>query len=174
MTAQRRTLDYIPALSLTRPWTSFIFYSGKSPENRIWQRDYRGPLILHSAQSWDPYAAQFFQKVNAVAPPELDPAKKDDHPLGYIGVVQLVDIHPAGDPERCNCEWGFPKQFHWMVEDPLAFPEPIPGKGRQQLFRPPIEVQDHARALIEGRPYVPTSAPTKAVDPYSNFLVGMP
>ncbi len=39
------------ALSLTRPWCWIIEHLGKRIENRTWNTDYRGPVLLHSSKT---------------------------------------------------------------------------------------------------------------------------
>lgn len=43
----------IPALSIRQPWASAIVLGGKDIENRSWSTDYRGPLLIHAAKSFD-------------------------------------------------------------------------------------------------------------------------
>lgn len=39
------------ALSFTRPWSWVILNLGKRIENRTWDTDYRGPVLLHASKT---------------------------------------------------------------------------------------------------------------------------
>lgn len=139
------------AVTLIRPWPAAILRFGKSPENRPWQTHYRGPLILHAGIKYDPDAIEVTRTVvSADAARELC---SWDHPVGYVGVVDLVDVHPGPDPyatpdpERpCRCgAWGYEGVWHWVVENPRPFPTAIPGKGSLGVRDAPTDVIDRAR-----------------------------
>lgn len=46
--------EKIPAITLWQPWASLIAAGQKCYETRSWQRSYRGPLAIHSANRWTP------------------------------------------------------------------------------------------------------------------------
>lgn len=137
------------AISLARPWGELVLRHGKTTENRLWKTTYRGPLIIHSSQTFDYEALALCRYRN------IDPARVGldaDLPTGYIGVVDLADIHAGPDAyalpeEPCGCEWGFEGQWHWVLSDPRPFSSALPGKGRLGIFDPPTVVVDHARLI---------------------------
>jgi hypothetical protein len=139
------------AVTLIRPWPAAILLRGKRTENRSWQTHYRGPLILHAGVKYDPEAIEVTRMIaGATAATELQCIA---HPVGYVGIVDLVDVHPGPDPysqpdpdRPCRCDaWGYDGVWHWVVENPRPFPTVIPGPGRRMLFDPPVEVVDRAR-----------------------------
>lgn len=121
------------ALSVRRPWANLLF-AGKSVENRTWTTRHRGELVIHAGQSWE--------ATGAALAAELDIAGFDTPqscPTGYLGFVQLVDVHPANG---CCAPWGQHGEgiYHWVIADPTPFAAAIPGSGRLGLFRPPETV----------------------------------
>lgn len=149
----------VPALSLHRPWTTFILFHGKDVENRSWPTSYRGPLLIHGAKPWSESAFDFAEDVDLAHDHELgiagvsrDPA---DHPTGIVGTVTLVDVCNAalGKPfVDCSCGlWAMPNQAHWRLANPRPFAKPIKCPGRQQLWVPPADVAESVRAELDGQ-----------------------
>lgn len=146
------------ALSLTRPWTELVMSGEKTVENRTWRTPYRGLLVVHAARSWDPQARQLFDKLVGLEPDDADrycPRDRQTTPVGYLGVVTLIDCHPAGSAEcqpfadwcpMCS-PWSFDGQWHWVITGARRFPQPIPGGGRLGLFDPPPDVASAASRL---------------------------
>jgi hypothetical protein len=124
------------ALSIRNPWASLIMGGFKLIENRTWKTDHRGPILIHAGKLVDrlalPDAAQFID-TNAM-------------PSGYLGTVDLVDVHWGGEHDCCGF-WAQQNVFHWRLDNPQPFAEPIPGLGRLGLFIPPVDVQE--RILCE-------------------------
>lgn len=136
----------IPALTLYRPWPALILRAGKNVENRTWRTNYRGPLLLHAGQRWDHSAVEFASTIwTAGSHSALDwiPQDPDAHPTGLVGAVRLYDCHRA-IPSR----WAAPGQWHWMLEDPYEFADPIPCTGKQQLWSPGAELMQAIKAAL--------------------------
>jgi hypothetical protein len=137
----------IKALSVARPWAQFIIGAGKSIENRSWSTSYRGALLIHASKRFDPSAKDFARDI-------LGPAAVrqfvGEGACGFLGVVQLVGI--CNSRSGCECgPWAMEAGAHWRLQDPLSFPEPLPGKGTLGLFNPPAEVAAAARRLVGAR-----------------------
>lgn len=131
----------VPALSIRPPWAHLIMGGYKPCENRTWTRTYRGPVIVHTGQRWDQRGAE-------VAADELvwiDKATARSR--GYLGVVDLVDIHPATKCGGVCGPWGEPGGdiYHWVVSNPRLFAEPVSGPGRLDLYRKGIPPEVHAQ-----------------------------
>lgn len=129
----------IPALTLHRPWAELILVAGKDVENRTWSTDYRGPLLIHAGQRWDHAGLEFASLIptgpEAMADDWIS-ENPDDHDLGIIGIVELVDVvrdYPS--------LWSARGQYQWVRTEPRMFLEPIPCRGQQGLWYPPDEVQ---------------------------------
>jgi hypothetical protein len=119
------------ALSIRNPWALLILSGNKLIENRTWDTKWRGTLAVHAGKTVDKFALTAAAEFGI----GLDPM-----PIGYLGVVDLVGTHRAtGD---CCPIWGEPGVYHWQLENPRLFPEPIPGPGRLGLYRCPHAIQD--------------------------------
>jgi hypothetical protein len=112
------------ALSLTRPWGWIILNLGKRIENRSWDTDYRGPLLLHSSKgmtrsNWydaHDFVERFDPEGASRIPQPKDPALVAGAIIGYaelIGVVQpgwRFKKHP-----RYKQLQELEKQRHWYM-----------------------------------------------------------
>lgn len=89
-------------LTVRQPWSEAIIFGGKDVENRVRNvaGGYRGPIAIHTAkrepkpEEWRAFDKQFpdamSQMVNTV------PWSQEEFGV-IIGVVDLVDVHQAGD-----------------------------------------------------------------------------
>lgn len=132
------------ALSVRQPWAYLILEGGKNVENRTWRTGYRGPLLIHASRQWashEPGSRRQRDVVSAIRiggkliewPPNL--------PRGAIvGMVRLVNLHHC--MSQLESPWVETEAdlWHWVLEDPLPFPEPIPYRGQWGLFEVPDEV----------------------------------
>lgn len=136
----------IPALSIRQPWAGLILGGWKPCENRTWTRPYRGPVIIHAGQKWDPPPSDIAEHLAVVG------FSPETTPRGYLGVVDLVDIHPATDCDGLCDGWGETGDgvFHWVVQSPRPFATPVPGPGRLDLWRKdiPTAVHDRLRKVL--------------------------
>lgn len=117
------------ALSVRQPWAELILRGVKSVENRTWTTPWRGLLIVHAGQRWDPAGAA----TAAARGVSVDPTA----PRGYLGVAVLVDVHPD---TGCCRPWGEPGAFHWLLVRPRRFTTAVAGAGRLGLYRLPTQV----------------------------------
>jgi hypothetical protein len=131
----------LPALTLWRPWPHLILHHGKNVENRHWQTRRRGPVILHAARKIDVDVTDHYSRDEADRTTLLAE--------GLVGVVTITGIHPASQCRSHCSSWAQPSAaFHWELTDPRPFPTPIPGPGRQRLFRPPADAIAAADAVL--------------------------
>jgi ASCH domain len=137
-TARRMLAGQRRALSVRRPWANLIF-AGKTVENRTWSTEHRGEIIVHAGQAWAPAGAVLAAGLGITG---FDDPRRC--PGGYLGIVRLVDVHPAAG---CCAPWGQPEPgtYHWVLVEPALFAEPVPGRGRLGLYWPPAD-------LLEFRP----------------------
>jgi hypothetical protein len=98
----------------------------KDTENRAWPTSHRGTVVIHAARrNYRPGVQQVAPGLRIDIPPGL--------PKGMcLGTVQLV----ACDRGRTGI-WAEAGHFHWHLEEPVAFPEPVPWRGRERLFEVP-------------------------------------
>lgn len=139
--------EQMRALSITRPWPELILL-GKNIENRTWVAGYRGPLLLHAAQSWDDTALDLIERLGVAAGMPTDPRW---HPIGIVGVAELTgtcsrtvvprDPRPGLPDPWCGCgPWAVDGQHHWQLRDPRRLKAPIQCPGRLGLWVPPSDV----------------------------------
>jgi hypothetical protein len=105
-------------LTVRQPWAWALVTGRKDVENRTWKTNYRGLLFVHAAQKPDRDAA-----VTTKVPAHL--------PLSaVVGSVHLVDV-----VQHHQSQWAEPQLWHWVVDSPREFDEPIPMPGRLGLWR---------------------------------------
>lgn len=131
----------IRALTVRRPWAGLIAHHGKSPECRSWGTSYRGTLLIHAGQGWDPQARWFAQDFVPVGSAYWT---RERHAQGIVAIVDLVDICP-GFPCACG-PWAMPQSRHWRLENVRALDAPVPAKGALGLWRPAPEVVEAVMA----------------------------
>lgn len=118
------------ALSVRQPWAYLILEGGKNVENRTWRTGYRGPLLIHASRTIEgSMAIRSDGKLIECPVLKLHTGK-------IVGMVELVNCYL---PDMEN-PWAEPGMWHWLLEDPLPFPEPIPYRGHQGLFEIPDEL----------------------------------
>lgn len=101
----------IKTLAVRQPYASFLLGGMKTEEYRTWKTDYRGDIMIVSSLK-----------------PELG-FKKSELPCGYaLGVVELTDI-TYNEEEN---------DYSWHISKPRYFPEPIPVKGKLNLYKSEI------------------------------------
>lgn len=142
-TTRSAVLSGLAALSVARPWAALIAQGHKPVENRGWFSRYRGTLVIHASQRWDRYAADL--------PPLVGlSGAKTDHPTGYLGLAEVVDVHHADLCGGCS-PWAEPGCWHWVLTTARPFPAPIPGPGQRGLYVPPDPILTHISDQIVRR-----------------------
>jgi hypothetical protein len=114
------------ALSIRQPWAHLIAHGVKRIENRSWQTDYRGPLLIHAGARWyDEPIEDIERRYRITIPREL--------PLGgIVGIADLIDIVERSDDPF------FVGPFGWV----LANTRPLPFRampGQLGLFDATLE-----------------------------------
>lgn len=124
------------ALSIRNPWAALIMSGNKLVENRTWSTPVRGTIIVHAgAKSAGPEADVLAEEFGLKPP----------YPAGYLGRVDLVDVHPEAGARCCGI-WAQSSEdtgqpvFHWRLDNPRPFTTPIPGPGRLQLYPCPRDI----------------------------------
>lgn len=135
----------IRALTVRRPWADLIAHHGKRVENRSWSTSYRGRLLIHAGQGWDPQASLFAAHIGCW--PNDGYGVKAVHPEGIVAVAELVGVCP-GLPCECG-PWAMPESRHWLLGDVRALADPVPATGALGLWRPSTEVVESAMAGVE-------------------------
>lgn len=128
-------MDYVelPALTIHQPAAACIFLDGelrKDVENRTWAPDLPVPfpLLIHaSSRALEPEVKAFVEKWRAKEPNG-----------GWVvftpgAIIGIVVVQAITTPERLRSECA-EGPVCWVLSSPVAFPEPIPARGRQKLW----------------------------------------
>lgn len=140
-------------LSIHQPWASLIALGVKRIENRSWWTHHRGPIAIHAAaaassrRTWsgavgDPAVVAAARAAAAQIGPHASDAverlvtgRLADAPCSAVlAVVDLVDIHPVGDPAVAGDPFAL-GPYCWVLAHPRPYPAPIPAVGAQSLWR---------------------------------------
>ena len=135
------------AITVQQGWASLFFIpdNPKNVENRTWQTDYRGPILIHAGKSKKsiPESRQFCMERYIEFPYDL--------PLGVIlGVAELVHCGEV------NSIWSQSDQIHWWFKNAVRLPQPIPCNGALKLWTPQPEIQTQVRQQLHSLESLPT------------------
>lgn len=131
-------------LTVRQPWAWAIVHGGKDVENRVRNiaGDYRGPVAIHVAQTYDTAwsSPAMFEAMKATGvhhSAEVYPWHQDHGAI--IGVVNLWAVHPDRDNGNCcphrpsggpgGSPWAERDVWHLCLTDPRPLAEPIPCSG---------------------------------------------
>jgi ASCH domain-containing protein len=117
------------ALSLKQPWAWAVLCAGKDVENRRWRSRYRGRVVIHASRTYDPAGREYLRHAGFAVPEAL--------PRGaYVGEVTVTDCVAT---DECESPWGF-GPWCFLLERPVLYSVPIPGRGRLGFYRVPEAV----------------------------------
>lgn len=120
------------AICIRPPWAYLVALGIKPVENRVWKSPYRGPLLIHSGDTWDAEGAEWILFTFPELAPIVEEAKK--YRKCIIGRVNMVDC-----VSQHNSKWFFgPHGF--VFENPVLFKEPVPFPGQQRIFSVPEKI----------------------------------
>ncbi|WP_193596104.1 hypothetical protein [Microbacterium sp. YJN-G] len=154
-------------LTVRQPWAWAIIHGGKDVENRVRNiaGGYRGPVAIHVAQQVDLTAFSGQSAALTAAATAFNESNTDVLKSGpwhadrgaIIGVVDLVDVHPAEhcwrkpwkseNPGHCS-DWAEPDVHHLVLASPRALAEPIPYRGALGLRTLDVETVARIEAAI--------------------------
>jgi hypothetical protein len=117
-------------LSVRQPWAWAILFGGKDVENRSWNHEYRGLIVIHcSARKPSNDLLLEASELSRRSIPE-------DLSLGkLIGTVEVVDY-----VRNSKSRWANPGDWHWLLRRPKAFRKAITVKGRLGLWDLPARL----------------------------------
>lgn len=125
-------------LAVRQPWAWALVSGAKDIENRTWSTDYRGPVILQASASKTD--VNFAVKAKGLPPLEFAYG-------ALIGVADLVDVAPLNESMETN-PWA--QGTHcWRFANARVFREPIPCKGKLNLYTLAPDLADRASAAVE-------------------------
>ena len=116
-------------LTVRQPWANLIIHHGKNVENRSWATPYRGTVLIHAGQRYEPSGKTFAENLGISVPTEL--------PQGVIlGSVELVAC--VLDSES---PWAIKGMWHWILVNPKPVKECLWIKGQLGLQEAPADWQ---------------------------------
>lgn len=138
------------ALTVQQPWAWAIIHGGKDVENRTTAWSYRGPLAIHAGMRVSERGFQAIDRIHGTAIPPWPHGHESEVYGAIIGVVDLVDAHPAS-PGCCESPWAETSYVehggktrhnlvHLVLERPRIIMAPVPCTGRLGLWDVPRDV----------------------------------
>lgn len=124
-------------LTICQPWAWAVMEGIKRFENRVWETNYRGPLVIHAGKS-----REWLGGIQDLHMAGYDIYEEDLLFGELLGVVDLVDCHKRS---RMRTDDPFAEgPYCWELLRPRKLVEPIPYRGRQGLFTIPDELIEKA------------------------------
>lgn len=124
------------ALTVQQPFAWAILHGGKDVENRSWNTNYRGWVLIHAGKTLDEQAA-IAELENDGGPDPRDTISMDAWMArgAVIGAVHLSDVVP-NSPSR----WALPGHRHFVLTFPRPFTSPIICRGALSLWVPDADL----------------------------------
>lgn len=128
------------AITIKQPWASLIVDGIKDVENRTWNTNFRGRVLIHSAsKSW------IWNKViNYLTEERIVIFEKfgfngswlRNLPTGkIIGSVEIVNcIAKKMTGNDSKSIWADKGAYHWILRSPIKFDDPIEAKGKLSFW----------------------------------------
>ena len=140
------------AITIRQPWASLIVHGIKDIENRSWQTNFRGRVLIHAAGSHgrkfsvNLTDAQTKASFATIAKETMFGNMPFGSIIGSVEIVGCVINHPSIWAEKTeNYTVGMNPKLHeditgkkvvynWVLANPILFPEPIPAKGKLSFW----------------------------------------
>lgn len=113
-------------LSVQQPyaWMLVHNFAGKNIENRDWTTRYRGPLLIHAGQRFDPYALDWIcERLSEEEFAKLPKHRRDYQLGGIVGIVRLKDVVTCSESKWFRGVYGWyfdramPLEFYSLKGD---------------------------------------------------------
>lgn len=126
-------------LSVRQPWASLLVSGLKDIENRTWDPNYKGRILIHASSTKVPknFADRIiFDVNNEIENEQMFGNFPEYEDLEYSAIIGYVTVN--GDSDHSTSVWAEPVEHQWHIEDAYIFDEPIRGiKGKLHLFETP-------------------------------------
>ena len=117
-------------ITVKQPWASLICRGIKDIENRTWKTKFKGRVLIHAAQK------DFDFSNSMTSEYQREWIKQIEKPYikgAIIGSVDILYCIKSNKSTHIN-GWGDLYCFHWVLANPILFPEPIPAKGKLSFW----------------------------------------
>lgn len=129
-------------LSLWQPWAMLIAIGAKEYETRHWNTSYRGELVIHAAKKRDAETLAALHTLQESGVLARMPQRWSPLHFGCaLCIVTLTDCIPTeiireslSVQERAFGNYSSGR-YAWKLENVRAFPQPIPIRGQQGLWK---------------------------------------
>jgi len=127
----------LPAISVRNPWAWAIIHAGKNIENRTWQANVRGPLLIHAASRMNigdfGKVRQILAETTSMDAALVSSDNPDLQTGGVIGIVEVVGCwHWLNENVPRNPWMNGPFCIVMKNQRPLPF---LKCKGQTGIFR---------------------------------------
>lgn len=147
------------ALSFRQPWAELVLQGRKTMDLRTYTTQYRGRIAIHASQTVEAESA----RRHGFEPKALDNG-------ALVGTVELVEVIPLDEAayeahrEAHLAGRGYRQgMFGWLLARPERLPQPIPARGRTNLFN--VELDAPAGATRGPAAPEPLRPPVVASEP---------
>ena len=122
------------AITIKQPWASLIVHGIKNIENRSWQTNFRGRVLIHSSGkplNYDNFYDSILTNEQLLALPENKEWKDFSFCTGsIIGSIEIVDC-----VQNHSSIWAEKEVYNWVLANPILFESPIENvKGRLSFW----------------------------------------
>jgi hypothetical protein len=127
----------VRAVTVQQPWAWAIIHGDppKDIENRTWKPTRPFLMLVHAGKRTDFDGFKFIRR-QGIEPPLTSQ-------LPYGAIVGAVTV--ASWTQHSTSRWAIPGQWHWLLENPFAFDEPLACRGLPGLFAPPAGWRERIR-----------------------------
>lgn len=132
----------IKALTIKQPWAGLLVLGIKKNETRGWRTNFRGKLAIHSSKDIDQAGLRVLQHLVDHLP-DFSPGSFNYKTCtvtgSLLGTVEMTDCistnsqHPVTAFEAYLGNYDEDRYF-WTMRNPDVFPNPIPIKGKLNLW----------------------------------------
>lgn len=134
----------VRAITFSQPWASLVSVGAKRCETRSWRTDYTGPLAIHAAKTFPPWARGLcYTEPFASALKATGVRVPDELPLGaVVAVARLTGCFLLTPGEWLDVSEGneldfgdhTPGRIGWLLADVQPLCPPVPARGRPGLW----------------------------------------
>lgn len=140
-------IESLPCLSVRQPWTDLIIHGHKPVENRTWQTNVRGPVLLHAGKNYDVRAYDYLSSdASGWSLARLDAAniqsKRAMQNSGRLGAIVGACVIDTCTRVRTS-DWHYDGHYGFYISYPMAFRKPVPHKGRLDFFPVRLDIVRH-------------------------------
>lgn len=141
------------ALSVRAPWWWFILHGGKDIENRTRPTNFRGTVYAHTSQ-WYVHktVVDDLWLMRRSIPGLVELLPDGIHPYSFLrpyggSIVGMVDIVDC--VQTSSSPWFF-GPYGYVLQNPVAFNNPIRCKGMLGFFTPKLEAEEPGERVGQG------------------------